>query len=405
MPSYYDESSIAANTRVNMPQFDTSGILKAGQLLNESLNSVRNRELEDYKIKKEQDEIAENKRRWEIANSRAEAQESRAADEYARGIRKEQATNDAIRAVMDPKGYQAGKMAEEQKAVEEAYKLMSPEDVAAVKAQYDPAASGKQWLDVANSATGVDVGRVLDTKSRQYEIAAKTPGTPEYIAAEKAKMDLYEREQAIAHKNRMSEIGAQAGAQLNYLKATQDAPQKMVNPQTGEARYVRPSELEKYPGYMDASTYSATLTDKRDREEKQRQFDLDLSKVVTKGKEDLANAISTYDDESRSAILTGTADANAIIKEFNTASGKNIKGLTNSDISSMIKRSKGIALVPWGRDDLNTDVFRQSLAGEISQKTGMKYEDVLDRLEGIESKQPTTGKVIDKTILNPGFGY
>jgi ribonucleotide reductase alpha subunit len=43
----------------------------------------------------------------------------------------------------------------------------------------------------------VDVGKVLDTKSRQYEIAAKTPGTPEYIAAKKAELDLYKTKAGI----------------------------------------------------------------------------------------------------------------------------------------------------------------------------------------------------------------
>jgi hypothetical protein len=38
---------------------------------------------------------------------------------------------------------------------------------------------------------------VLDTKSRQYEIAAKTPGTPEYIAAKKAELDLYKEKAGI----------------------------------------------------------------------------------------------------------------------------------------------------------------------------------------------------------------
>lgn len=117
--------------------------------------------------------------------------EQRDIDRINKENQKELATNEAMRAVLDPKGYQQSKMAVEQKAVEDAYKLMRPEEVAAVKAQYDPAASGKQWLDVAQSAKGVDVGKVFDAKYRQYEIAAKTPGTPEYEAAKKAELDLY----------------------------------------------------------------------------------------------------------------------------------------------------------------------------------------------------------------------
>lgn len=145
----------------------------------------------------EADKLEKDQKRWDITNARADAQEKRAADEYERQIREKQATNDAVRAAIDPNAYKTSKMAAEQRAVEEAYKLMSPEDVQSVKAQYDPNASGRQWVDVASNAQGVDVGKVLDTKSRQYEIAAKTPGTPEYAAAKKAELDLYKTKAGI----------------------------------------------------------------------------------------------------------------------------------------------------------------------------------------------------------------
>ena len=396
MAEYYNERSLLQGSTT--PQFDVGALTKAGALVQNALGGIRERELEEAKIAKEQ-------KRWDITNARADAQEKRAADEYERQIREKQVTNDALRAAIDPNGYKASKMADEQRAVEEAYKLMKPEDVAAVKAQYDPNASGRQWLDVAGTATGVDVGKVLDTKSRQYELAAKTPGTPEYIAAEKAKLDLFEREQGITHKNRLAEIGAQTGAQLSYLKAQQDAPQKMVNPTTGEAKYVKPSEIDKYPGYMDASTYTATLTDKRERDEKDRKFKFDVSQAVNKTKGELAETLQEYDDESRNAVISSTSDANAIIQEFNKGSGKNIQGLSNADINALVKRSKGINL-PFTRSDLNTDLFRQSLASEISQKTGQPYEEILDRLEGIEPSKPVvpTTKTNNRSILVPDYG-
>lgn len=377
MAEYYNDRSLLAG--VSTPQVSVADMTKAGSLIANALGSIREKELETSKIEKEQ-------KRWDITNARADAQEKRAADEYERQIREKQATNDAVRAVVDPNGYKAAKMAGEQRAVEEAYKLMSPEDVAAVKAQYDPNASGRQWVDTASNAQGVDVGKVLDTKSRQYEIAAKTPGTPEYIAAENAKMDLFKREQAISHGNRMAEIGAQAGAQLSYLRASQDAPQKMVNPTTGEAKYVKPSELEKYPGYMDATTYTATLTDKRDREEKDRELKRKISETANKAKGDLAETLQGYDDDSRSAVIAGTNEAASIIREYNAKSSKKVDDISNADINALVKRSKGIALLPWGRDDMDNDGFRQALAGEISKKTGQPAEEILKRLEGIKSE-------------------
>lgn len=165
-------------------------LLKSSSGFSKALKENRERELEEAKIAREQ-------KQWDITNARADAQEKRAADEYERQIREKQVTNDALRAAIDPNGYKASKMAAEQRAVEEAYKLMKPEDVAAVKAQYDPNASGRQWVDVASSAQGIDVGKVLDTKSRQYELAAKTPGTPEYAAAKKAELDLYKTKAGI----------------------------------------------------------------------------------------------------------------------------------------------------------------------------------------------------------------
>lgn len=54
--------------------FGVNSLLKAGSILGEALGSVRDKELEDNKIKLAQDEVAENKRRWELANARAEAE-------------------------------------------------------------------------------------------------------------------------------------------------------------------------------------------------------------------------------------------------------------------------------------------------------------------------------------------
>lgn len=400
MAEYYNERSLLQGSAT--PQFDIGAVTKAGALVQNALGGIRERELEEAKIAKEQ-------KRWDITNARADAQEKRAADEYERQIREKQATNDAVRAAIDPNGYKASKIAGEQKAIEASIANLSPEEQIIARAEiaknYNPEVSGKQWVDIASNAQGVDVGRVLDTKSRQYEIAAKTPGTPEYIAAEKAKLDLFEREQGITHKNRLAEIGAQTGAQLSYLKAQQDAPQKMVNPTTGETKYVKPSEIDKYPGYMDASTYTATLTDKRERDEKDRKFKFDVSQAVNKTKGELAETLQEYDDESKNAVITSTSDANAIIQEFNKGSGKNIKGLSNADINALVKRSKALNL-PFTRSDLNTDLFRQALASEISQKTGQPVEDILKRLEGIEPSKPVvpTTKTNNRSILVPDYG-
>ena len=66
--------------------FGVNSMLKAGSILGEALGSIRDKELVDNKLKMQQDEILENKRRWDIANARADAQENRVLKEYDREI-------------------------------------------------------------------------------------------------------------------------------------------------------------------------------------------------------------------------------------------------------------------------------------------------------------------------------
>ena len=109
--SYYNTDLATSRVNISTPSFSIGNdLMKAGQVLGESMNYLRGKEIEDYKLKKDAEKIAEDKRRWDTQNTRAESQEKRSADEYARSIRKENATNDAIRSVVDPKGYQASKM-------------------------------------------------------------------------------------------------------------------------------------------------------------------------------------------------------------------------------------------------------------------------------------------------------
>ena len=312
--------------------------------------------------------------------------EQRDIDRIAKENQKELATNEAMRAVLDPKGYQASKMATEQNAIQQSLANLSPEErVVAeqqIKASYDPAASGKQWLDVAQGAKGVDIGKIFDTKSRQYEIAAKTPGTPEYIAAENAKMDLFKREQAIAHGNRMAEIGAQAAASRELATLGWDKPQTFVNPNTGDVKTFKPSERDKFPDYTTTpEVYSDRLKDLREREEKKREFEIKKGETENKYKGQLAQNIANYDDESKGVILRGITSANDIIAEFNKTAAKPADKLTNADFDSLVSKSKGRSIV--GRDDINTEAFETSLAGEISAKTGKPVEEILRRLKSL----------------------
>lgn len=319
--------------------------------------------------------------------------EQRDIDRIAKENQKELATNEAMRAVLDPKGYQASKIAAEQGAIQQSLANLSPEERAVaeqqVKTNYTPEASGKQWLDVAQGAKGADIGKMFDAKSRQYEVAAKTPGTPEYIAAENAKMDLFKREQAIAHGNRMAEIGAQAAASRRLAELGWDKPQAFVDPKTGDVKIFKPSERDKFAEYTTTpEVYGDKLRDLREREEKTREFAIKKGETENKYKGQLAQNIANYDAESKGVILKGITSANDIIAEYNKTAAKPADKLTNADFDSLVSKSKGRSIV--GRDDIDTDAFEASLAGEISAKTGKPVEEILRRLKSLPSKENNT---------------
>ena len=183
--------------RYNRPDFTTSRV--EAPEVGSILTDFADRQQRQYQLglsnAMEQAKAAEEKKRWDIANARAEAQAKRQEDEYQRGIAKETATNEALKAVLDPKKYQESKMAGEQAAIQSSLANLSPQDrVVAeqeIKANYRPEVSREQWLATALSGDNADQSKVLSTKKSVYDIAASTPGTPEYEA--KVKADRAER--------------------------------------------------------------------------------------------------------------------------------------------------------------------------------------------------------------------
>lgn len=372
MAEYYNDRSLLQGS--NVPQFDVGSLAKAGSITQQALGGMREKELELAKIAKEQS-------RYDNELAYRQRAEQRDIDRINREVQKEQATNAATRAILDPKGFQDAKMQAEQSALEESYKYMTPQEIEQTKSIYNPNDSRKQWLDSAMTATGVDVGKVYDTKSRQYEVAAKTPGTPEYIAAENAKMDLFKREQAISHGNRMAEIGAQSAGQIRYLQETQNAPKAFVNPKTGDVKIFRPSEMEKFPEYTTTpDVFGDKLRDIRERDEKAKEFAVKKAETENKYKTQLATNISNYDAGSKETILSGVTAANDIISEYNKTTDKPVS-LTNADVDSLVTKSKGLSL--FGREDIDDEAFTRSLAGEISAKTGKSVDEILLRLKSM----------------------
>ena len=176
---------------------------------------------DEYERKLQADKMAQEQKRWDITNARAEEQANRERDKYGREILKEAATSEAMQATLDPSKFTQGKVLGEQQAAEAGIANLSPEEQVTARQQmaasYDPKLSGQQWLTGATSATNVDQGKLFDTKAKMYDIAASTPGTPEYEAKVNALKEQKQWEANLTHKNRMAEIAAGKDNSNNVL--------------------------------------------------------------------------------------------------------------------------------------------------------------------------------------------
>lgn len=165
------------------------------QQLGQFGNQLLRQALSEKDLANREAQRAEEARRWNIANARAEAEFKQKQDLLNKAQMEKQATNEALRAVVNPAEYQSGKLFGEKQAIEQSLANLSPADrVVAeqeLKKNYDAATSGKQWLSNALNAQGVDYNVINTAKVNAYNQAVKTPGTPEYEAAKKAELSLY----------------------------------------------------------------------------------------------------------------------------------------------------------------------------------------------------------------------
>ena len=150
-------------------------------------------DMEKQKLLEEERAIRNEKLGWE------RAQQARETEKYKRDLAKDTATNEALKAIIDPKAYQTEKMQAEQRGIQESLAALSPEERAttelALAKEYRPEVSGQQWLNAALGDVNADQSKLLSTKKSVYDIAVSTPGTPEYEA--KVAADRAEKEWAI----------------------------------------------------------------------------------------------------------------------------------------------------------------------------------------------------------------
>lgn len=325
------------------------------------------------------------------ADARAQTELGMQQAERDRINKERTATNEAIQAVVNPNQYGAGKMATEQSAIQQSLANLSPEErVVAeqqIKANYDPMASQKGWLDVATNAQGVDVGRMLDIKNRDYEVKAKTPGTPEYIAAQNAQFDLYKKEQDVTSANRMREIAAQNAGSIKILEMQQNAPIHVVDKDTGASYTVRPSEMGKNPNWIFADTFNSLTQRQNELQKQEYERTKNEQKLALEGKEKVAKTLGGLGNQD--SVLSAIGGVNSIAKNYGV-------DLTDTDINTAMESTVNASRFDFGKPDVDTDLMRQRLASIIATKSKKPLEEVLGKIEGkntstlIPNVSPTT---------------
>lgn len=221
----------------NRPDFSMSraDVPEVGSILTDFADRQQRQYQTGLSNAMEQAKAAEEKKRWDITNARAEAQAKRQEDEYQRGIAKETATNEALKAVLDPKKYQESKMAGEQAAIQSSLANLSPQDrVVAeqeIKANYRPEVSREQWLATALSGDNADQSKVLSTKNALLNMRLNDPTSDEYKANYKAELDKAKELNNITVGGQMSVLGAQR-------KWADDKEQKELDKQAKESKKV-----------------------------------------------------------------------------------------------------------------------------------------------------------------------
>lgn len=272
-------------------------------------------DMEKQKLLDEERAIRNEKLGWE------REQKVRDAEKYNRDLAKEIATNEGLKAIIDPKAYQNEKLQAEQRAIQESLAALSPEErVVAEQAlakEYRPEVSGQQWLNLALGNENVDQSKLLSTKKSVYDIAASTPGTPEYeakVAADRAEKKwaidlLTAKQKEVARYADELEEQKNADKVAGIMKVLNVEPTKQVEEVVNQGQikniedkqmkfgtaYVE--EIEKKRPTIDALTSKIAEAEKRletapENAKKGLQVEIERNKQALTGLEDLAKRVA-----------------------------------------------------------------------------------------------------------------
>lgn len=184
--------------------FESSGGSIADRLIKYG-SYLGDREAEKAKQKSIDDQIIYSRGRDAKEDAYKDADIAEKAAEKNRLLQKEYNTTNALSAISDEKGYTAGKLASEQKSIEDTLASASPEDRIKIQEElkgYNPAASGQQWVGTALNQSNLDSGAIIDLKGN---LRKEGEQTRQYNENKRIQQDQFNRTSAIqSEQNRIS---------------------------------------------------------------------------------------------------------------------------------------------------------------------------------------------------------
>lgn len=241
---YYNTDLNSSKVNVRMPEYDTSGLLKAGQAIGNSLDYWKNKDIAEQErllqAKKEQHALDREK----LMDSRYEADKQERLDDKNRLLQKDYNTANAMSAIENRDAYIAGRMSSEQKAIQDTLASATPEDRLQIQQElkgYDPKASGQQWVNTALGQSNVDANMISNLKRDIVKQAADEKYKQDSLALQKEQNAISAG--ARADQRRLDE------RKLTLEENKLNAPKKedIKAAETRKGLYARYKELEMKP--------------------------------------------------------------------------------------------------------------------------------------------------------------
>lgn len=211
--------------------FGASDMLKAGEVVAQSLDRLRSQELADAKR-------AEDQKRYETELGFKQRQEQRVMDELNRA----QATREGVLATLDPKAYQGAKISDMENQMRAGLANLSPQDRAEAEKQwaanFNRGATGEYVNRLATTNANVDPNALLSAQVSIQNKALNDPTSELYKAKQLDEWNQKKREYDYRHGLDMAKVNAQKASEqadmANMLKMLNIDTTKTINRVEGQ---------------------------------------------------------------------------------------------------------------------------------------------------------------------------